>query len=75
MAQLQLIKNENCPVNQSFLIQIKFRQNHNWQGTIQWFEGQKKLPFRSLLEMIQLIDNALDKTSSAEDQQNRRTWD
>ena len=47
----------------TFIIHIKFRQNATWQGTIKWVEENKKQDFRSELEMIKLMDNALSQTA------------
>lgn len=44
----------------SFLIQVQFRQNATWQGSIQWLDQKKTQRFRSTLELIQLMDSALD---------------
>ena len=46
----------------SFVIHVKKRQNSTWQGDIFWAEKQEKCYFRSALEMLKLIDNALDQT-------------
>lgn len=48
----------NCS-NQSFVVEVKSCENHTWQGTITWVEGQKKENFRSALELIRLMDSAL----------------
>ena len=45
--------------NQSFVVEVKSRENHTWQGTITWVEGKKKENFRSALELIRLIDSTL----------------
>lgn len=45
----------------NFVISIKHQQHETWQGTIQWIEGQKKETFRSVLEMIKLIDSTMQK--------------
>ncbi|MPM46878.1 hypothetical protein SDC9_93585 [bioreactor metagenome] len=44
----------------TFVIQILNQQNATWQGTITWTDGKKSQPFRSLLELIKLIDSALE---------------
>jgi hypothetical protein len=44
----------------TFVVHVKFRQNATWQGTIQWVDTNKTQSFRSTLEMIKLIDEALD---------------
>ena len=43
----------------SFKLNIYFRQNASWQGNIIWLETQQEAQFRSVLEMIFIIDGAL----------------
>jgi len=43
----------------TFSIRILFRQNASWQGSINWLEGNEEESFRSVLELIFLIDSAL----------------
>ena len=43
----------------TFIIRILFRQNASWQGNITWVEGNQEEYFRSVLELIHLLDNAL----------------
>ena len=31
---------------QSFVVDIKCKQNHTWQGNVTWVEQKKTLPFR-----------------------------
>ena len=40
-------------------LHILFRQNASWQGSILWMEGKQEQHFRSVLELIFLIDSAL----------------
>lgn len=42
-----------------FVVDIKFRQNATWQGTILQKETGKSLSFRSELELMKIIDAAL----------------
>lgn len=51
----------------TFIIHVQFRRNATWQGTIQWVESQKQQSFRSTLEMLRLIDEALEDGSEAHD--------
>jgi len=51
----------------TFEISVKFMQNATWQGQIHWIERNQKQHFRSALEMIKLMDEAL-----AESQQDRK---
>lgn len=47
---------------ETFVVNVKCRQNHTWQGTVKWVEGQKEIPFRSALELIKLMDSAIEIT-------------
>ena len=50
----------------TFVLHVKFRQNATWQGTIEWVDEKKSQNFRSSLEMIKLIDEALEMKSAQE---------
>lgn len=52
---------------ESFVIQIIDTQNQTWQGTITWLNGKHTHNFRSLLELIKLIDSALNSPIEEED--------
>ena len=43
----------------TFRLRVLFRQNASWQGSVIWLEGRQEQSFRSVLELISLIDNAL----------------
>jgi len=43
----------------SFEINILFRQNASWQGSVVWMEKDASTEFRSVLELIFLIDSVL----------------
>ncbi len=55
----------------TFIVHVQFRQNASWQGKIQWVEGKKTQSFRSTLELMKLMDEALHH----EDDPPRATWD
>ncbi len=44
----------------TFIVRILFRQNASWQGSVLWQEGKQEQYFRSVLELILLMDNALN---------------
>ncbi|MGN0986671.1 MAG: hypothetical protein ACI4OO_02425 [Otoolea sp.] len=44
----------------TFIVQVKYRQNSTWQGEVTWTERRQKQYFRSALELLKLIDSALD---------------
>ena len=43
----------------TFVVKILFRQNASWQGSIAWQEGGREESFRSVLELILLMDSAM----------------
>lgn len=75
MAHSQAANHKRHTKGQSFLVQIKFRQNSCWQGSVQWLEGKKTCSFRSLLELLQLMDEALEKTAVPEEKRETRSWE
>ncbi len=48
---------------ETFVIQILNKQNATWQGKITWTEGRMTQNFRSALELIKLIESALEEES------------
>lgn len=43
----------------TFTLRVLFRQNASWQGSIYWHEGEQSECFRSVLELLMLIDSAV----------------
>lgn len=43
----------------TFVVNVLFRQNASWQGKLTWLEGEREEAFRSVLELLFLMDNAL----------------
>ena len=43
----------------TFAVRILFRQNTSWQGSVAWLEGRREERFRSALELMSIIDQAL----------------
>ncbi len=43
----------------TFVIHVKYRQNATWQGEAVWVEGQEKITFLSVLELLKWIDRSL----------------
>lgn len=43
----------------TFTIRIMFRQHASWQGSVIWIEGGAEQTFRSVLELVLLMDSAL----------------
>lgn len=53
----QLLQNKE---KNTFVINVLFRQNASWQGNIQWVNQNKTQSFRSTLELLKLMDSALE---------------
>lgn len=52
--------------NTTFIIEIKSNQNNSWQGSIEWIEGKRMESFRSVLELVKLMDSAVEVNQSYE---------
>jgi len=46
----------------TFEVSVKFCQNATWQGQIHWLEKNHKQNFRSALEMLKLMDEAVEES-------------
>ena len=42
----------------TFSLRVLFRQNTSWQGSVAWLEGKREESFRSVLELLLLMDSA-----------------
>lgn len=45
---------------ETFMIRIISQENSTWQGQITWLNQTETRCFRSMLELIKMIDTALD---------------
>ena len=45
----------------TFYLKVLFRQNASWQGTVKWIETGQEESFRSVLELLLLMDSAVSK--------------
>ncbi len=48
----------------TFSLRIMFRQNSSWQGSLTWMEEKQEESFRSALELLLLIDSAVDRAAA-----------
>mgnify|MGYP007101846028 CR=1 FL=1 len=51
----------------TFIVRVQHRQNSSWQGRITWMEQDKTIYFRSIWELIKLIESAVDTVSEPEE--------
>ena len=45
----------------TFAVNIMFRRNASWQGSLTWLNKKQTMAFRSVLELISLLNSALHK--------------
>lgn len=50
----------------TFSVKILFRQNASWQGAVHWLEGNSQESFRSVLELISLLDSAITEKKASQ---------
>ena len=51
----------NMKNRQTFIIEINDTQQHGWQGTVEWIQGQEKRSFRSVIELLSLMDSVVSE--------------
>ena len=56
----------------TFVVKILFRQHSSWQGTLAWSEKRQEKPFRSVLELILLMNSALNGSGESQPAQENR---
>lgn len=54
----------------TFLVCVQHRENGSWQGHVTWLERNRTVNFRSVWEMVQLVDEAVRDGATPE-----ITWD
>ena len=45
----------------TFNLRVLFRQNASWQGSLQWLEGHQEASFRSVLELLLLLNSTVEE--------------
>lgn len=59
----------------TFIIRVQHRQNSSWQGRLTWMERNETVCFRSIWEMVKLMESALDMAGgSEEDKEKTAGW-
>lgn len=58
----------------TFVVRVQHRQHNSWQGRITWMEENKSLYFRSIWEMIKLIESALNISADPEELEEEPKW-
>jgi hypothetical protein len=50
----------------TFIIRVQQRQNSTWQGRLTWVEENRTQNFRSVVEMVHLLEDALQREDATE---------
>ena len=58
----------------TFIVRVQHRQNSSWQGRITWMEQDKTISFRSVWEMVKLIESAVDTVCTEQDVEETPSW-
>ena len=59
----------------TFIVRVQHRQNNTWQGRITWADRNKTLTFRSIWEMVHLMENAIYEDAQPEDIPQIQSWE
>ena len=51
----------------TFVVHVQYRQNSTWQGSVVWADKNISKNFRSTLELLKLIDGALNEDEDSLD--------
>ena len=60
---------------ETFIVRVQHRQNNTWQGRITWADKNKTLTFRSIWEMVHLMENALYENAAPEELPRIESWE
>ncbi len=51
--------------SETFIVNIKCRENATWQGKVTWAQKSKTKYFRSTLELIKMLNGAMDDADTS----------
>lgn len=66
-AERSISAGEMCRTTESFLVRIEQQEHATWQGTVTWANRKRTAHFRSVLELIKLIDSTLTEQGKGEE--------
>ena len=58
----------------TFVVRVKQHQNGTWQGDITWVDEDKSVNFRSVWEMVKLMEEGL-MSAGGMAEENSPSWD
>lgn len=60
---------------ETFIVRVQHRQNNTWQGRITWADKNKTLAFRSIWEMVHLMESALYENAGPDEVPEIQSWE
>jgi hypothetical protein len=63
---------QQIPGGSQFLVNIRYRQNNSWQGSVQRLDTGETINFRNTMELHHLIETAVDQAESSTRQKKER---
>ena len=58
---------------QTFIVEVIDHQKSTWQGQVYWIQGDKKISFRSVMELLHLMDSAISDEGDGRRQEKEST--
>ena len=52
--------NDQVLKDRTFIVKVKYNQNYSMQGSVQWIEQGRIVNFRSEMELLALLSEAVD---------------
>ncbi len=59
----------------TFVVEVQFQQNNTLQGTVRWLEEKRSQRFRSTLELMKLMDDALKRNNEKRVSAEQLEWE
>lgn len=56
---------EKMGKKETFVVHIISQENSTWQGQVTWVNREETMNFRSFLELVKLMDNAVSADEAA----------
>ena len=60
-------RTEQRSIGGTFIVEVCCRENASWQGKVTWADKGRSQYFRSALELLKLMDQALDEGEEKKD--------
>jgi hypothetical protein len=57
-----------------FLVRLNLRHNATWQGELHWLNADRRVHFRSVMEMVALMEEAMEISGEPKAEYEFRSW-